>query len=212
MSISRLTNRYLATQPAVRECLARGIINHSALARDICIAFEVDEFDAALAATRRYAERLKRQRSEESKVHSLLKRTKLRIRNSMTVIITRGPGLSQDIHKLQKKILEERGEFSVIQGEDAVTIVTNDEYAAVVRQLCGRDLVKISSRLVQVTLLFDKRIETTPGVLAYIFGLLADAKVNILEEMSCWTDVMLMISEDDLTKTLEALDLTPKRA
>ena len=49
------------------------------------------------------------------------------------------------------------------------------------------------------------KIETTSGVVNYIYGLLADKGVNVLEEMSCWTDLMIILEEKDLSKAMAVL-------
>jgi aspartokinase len=70
---------------------------------------------------------------------------------------------------------------------------------------CCQSREKISTGLALVSLLFDKRLETTSGVVAHVYGLLAERGVNVLEEMSCWTELLMVIEERDLASTLECL-------
>ena len=54
-------------------------------------------------------------------------------------------------------------------------------------------------------MIFSKNIETTPGVISHIYTLLGANGINILEEMSCWTDVMLIVSEKDAVLAAQLL-------
>ena len=54
-------------------------------------------------------------------------------------------------------------------------------------------------------MIFDEKIETTAGVVSYIYSLLSEKGINIYEEMSCWTDLMIVIDENDLGKTMNIL-------
>ena len=54
---------------------------------------------------------------------------------------------------------------------------------------------------------FDEKIETTPGVVSFIYGLLADNSNNVWEEMSCWTDFMVIIEQKDAARAMRVLSL-----
>jgi aspartokinase len=53
---------------------------------------------------------------------------------------------------------------------------------------------------------FDERLETTPGVVSFIYGLLAEHGINVVEEMSCWTELMLVVAEEDAARTIRLLN------
>jgi aspartokinase len=61
-------------------------------------------------------------------------------------------------------------------------------------------------------MVFDERIETTPGVVSFIYGLLSDNGINVQEEMSCWTDLMIIIDEKNAAKAMRVLSLAPDGA
>ena len=61
--------------------------------------------------------------------------------------------------------------------------------------------------MAQITLIFDERIETTPGVVSFVYSLLASNAVNIREEMSCWTDLLLLLDERDAARAMEVLGM-----
>ncbi len=205
MNASRLTQKYIREHPSVADCLDRGLINYSALAREICQAEDVDSFDAILVACRRYYERSKKRRSQEASIQSLLRKAKVRVRTKILVATLDKYNMLERALKLQELVRQERGDFNLIEGEEALTIVTNTEYAASVEKLFEGNVLKMRRDLVQVTMIFDERIENTPGVVSYIFRSLAESRVNVREEMSCWTDVMFVIDEGDLPKVMDIL-------
>ena len=205
-SFTRISARYIAEHSSVRDCLARGLINYSALAREICKAQGIKNFDAVQIACRRHKARIKAQ-SQDQLVHRLVKKAQLRVRNRMAVVVLSKPEDFGPIYEIQTKIKAERGDFNIIEGDEAVTIVTNeDRVPEIVSQFKSR-VKKTSVELVQIAMIFDRKIETTSGVVAFVYSLLADAGVNVLEESSCWTDIMMVIQERDLVRAMKVLSV-----
>lgn len=205
MNATRLTQRYILEHPSVRDCLSRGLINYSALAREICGAYNVNSFDAVLMACRRYMRRVKSAVSNERKILDLVHSAKLNIRNKVIVAIIERPRQFSKLTQLQSEIRADQGDINVVHGEDVVTVITNVEYEPQIRSALKPYIKKITHNLAQITMLFDPRIEVTPGVVSYIYGLLSQNGINVLEEMSCWTDLMFVIEEADLPKAVKAL-------
>ena len=111
----------------------------------------------------------------------------------------------EKIYMFQKKIKKDKGDFNLIEGENSITLVTNSKYSKEIKEEFKHWIIKNSENLVQIAIIFDPQIETTPGIVNYVYGLLAENGINILEEMSCWTDLMIIIDEKDLAKTMKVL-------
>jgi hypothetical protein len=206
MTITRLTQRYISERPSVRDCLKRGLINYSALTREICKDAGMARFDAVLIACRRYYQRLKDKESFETRVRALLKTTKMRTRNRIAVAIVEKPRDFERLHRLQKVVRQERGDFNLIEGDLAVVVITNTEYVEEIREAFKGRIKKLTTDLVQISMTFDERLETTPGVVSFIYGLLAEHGINVVEEMSCWTELMLVVAEEDAARTIRLLN------
>ena len=58
-----------------------------------------------------------------------------------------------------------------------------------------------------ITIKSPKDLENTPGVNAYIFSLFGEHGINIVEQMSCWTDTIIVISEDDIPAVMKFLKI-----
>lgn len=208
MNLSRIASKYIREHPSVSDCLSRGLINYSALAREICEAEGLRSFDAVLVACRRHYARSKVAAAHEKKILSLIQQAKVRVRNKIAVAIVEKSRSYEKTFGLQDLVRAQRGDFNLIEGEDTFIVVTNSNFVADIKEFFGARVKKITSNLVQITMLFDKKLETTAGVVAHLYRLFAENNINILEEMSCWTDVMIIIDEKDLPRAMDVL--TPK--
>ncbi|MFN8391059.1 MAG: hypothetical protein U0136_12285 [Bdellovibrionota bacterium] len=205
MNASRVTQKYVREHPSVADCLARGLVNYSALAREICAATGIESFDAVLIACRRMRAKHRAKQNNEKKIFQLLKSAKVRIRNKIVVIIVDKAGNLEKALALQKFVRADRGDFNLIEGEDVFTLVTNLDYLTRARESFEGKLRKVSKQLVQISMLFDESLESVPGVVANIYRLFAENNINIREEMSCWTEVMIIIDEQDIAKAMQLL-------
>jgi aspartokinase len=206
MSINKLAIRYIEEHPSIKDCVLKDLINYSALAREICDFHKIDKFDAVLIACRRYFWNKKQQESHENKIRALLKDAKMHIKNKIIVAILEKPRDMETIYLLQKKARKEKNNFNLIEGEDVVTVITSIRYKEIIEKTFKNLLRKLNGSLIQITLIFDEKIEVTSGVVTYIYGLLSDSGINIREEMSCWTDLMIILDEKDMAKAMEVLN------
>ena len=206
MSVSRITHRYIREHPSVQDCLDRGLINYSALAREICDTTEATSFDAVLVACRRYYQKRRNHVSREKRIVGLLKKSKVRVRNKIAVAtVDKTRGLDKAL-EIQNFIKKDKGDFNLIEGEDALTFITNIEYVPLIKKTFGASLLKSSTGLAQITMLFGENLEMTPGVLSFIYRMFSEYDINIREEMSCWKDVMVVVDEKDVAKVMQMLN------
>ena len=206
-SMMAITQRFISEHPSIKDCLRRGLVNYSALARLICETRGVDKFEAVLIALRRQHTLIKNQLPQEKRIITLLKRAKIRLRNKMMVAIVEKPSDFERVYDLQKTIKKDRGDFHLIEGEEVITIISNSDYVSDVKDAFRGKVKKITGDLAQLTMIFDEKIETTPGVVSFIYGLLADNSINVWEEMSCWTDFMVIIEQKDAARAMRVLSL-----
>lgn len=205
MSVSRITHKYIREHPSVQDCLERGLINYSALAREICDATEATSFDAVLVACRRYYQKKRSHVSREKRIVALLRKSKVRVRNKIAVAtIEKSRGIDKAL-EIQNTVKKEKGDFNLIEGEDVFTVITNIEYLPVIKKVFGPGVIKSSTGLAQITMIFGDNLEMTPGVLSYIYRMFSEYDINIREEMSCWKDVMVVIDEKDVAKVMQML-------
>ncbi|MCM2326152.1 MAG: ACT domain-containing protein [Candidatus Woesearchaeota archaeon] len=205
MSLSKLTEKYILDHPSILDCIKKDLINYSALAREICDFYHLENFDAVLIACRRLYLKINKDNVHEIQVMDLIKKSKMHVRNRLFVAIMEKPREMESVYLLQKKIKKEKGDFNLIEGEDVLTIITNEKYLPLIEEQFKNRLIKINKDLVQINLIFDERIETTSGVVSYLYSILSLNGINIVEEMSCWTDLMIILDEKDMAKAMNVL-------
>lgn len=205
MSVTRATQRYIAAHPSVKDCLKNGLINYSALSRAICREEKIKKFDAVLVACRRYASKVKLQPTHERKIVSLIRKARIRMVNKVIVAIIDKLRDAERIYALERELKERGSEFQFVDGEEALVVIASSDCEAAIREAFRARVRKVSRGLVRISMSLDQRLETTPGVVAFIYGRLAEHGINVLEEMSCWTDLMIVIAEEDAAKAMLVL-------
>ena len=173
VNITKLTEGYISEHPFVKDCLKKRLINYSSLTRQICLDLKLNakkNFDAVLIACRRYYRKIKTEATIEKKILDILKNSKIEVKNKISAIVLEKDIVFSsllDIEKEAKKFLET---FHIIEGTTAITIITSNEFGKNVKQVFRNKVVKENSNLVEVILKSPKQIETTAGVVSYIFS------------------------------------------
>jgi aspartokinase len=205
MNITKITEEFIKEHPSIMDCMKKDLINYSELSRQICKEKGIKKFDAALIACRRYYLKLSKDNMNEDEIMCLVKSSKLMVKNKMIVAILEKPRDLERLYSFQKRVRKAKGDFNLIEGVDAITIITNESYSDEIKKEFSSWLIKITDKLIEVIIVFDKKIETTTGVVSYLYNLLAENSVNILEEMSCWTDLLIVLDEKDMAKAVKLL-------
>ncbi|MDP7180695.1 MAG: hypothetical protein QF824_05495 [Candidatus Woesearchaeota archaeon] len=208
MNITKLTEQYISNHPSIKDGMKKGIINYSKLSRQIAEDSDIDlkkNFDAILIACRRYSDKLKSYETKESKVLKILKQSKVEIKNKIIVVVIEKSIYFDNLLTLEKEIKKKAEIFNLIEGTNAITLITTEEFLDKIRTLFKSKIIKENKDLVEITLRSPKEIETTPGVINYLYSLFWDNDINIVETMSCWTDTLFVIKEEDIGRIMPLL-------
>ncbi|MEM4755987.1 MAG: hypothetical protein QW594_02545 [Candidatus Woesearchaeota archaeon] len=207
-SIHEQAVAYLEQHPYIKECLKKNLINYSKLSRYLASELGLKQqqsHNALLVACRRYQQQLKPQLAQDHKIFSLLAQSELEIKNKvMTVVIAKAAYLEK-LLSIEKKIRAKADLFYAIEGTSAYTLITSEKYADEITQLFGYHVLTINTKLALLILKNPKEIETTPGVIAMLYTLFANHQVNIVETLSCWTDTLIVVKEEDIGKVMQFL-------
>lgn len=198
---TELTEKYLAEHPIIKDCLKHGIINYSKLSRKIANELDIKKktsLEAILIACRRYEAKLKNEKILENKILDILKKSELEIKNKIVVAIIDKRSYMGNLIEIEKKIRQTADVFYAIEGTKVFTVITSERNLEGLQTLFGKSMLKISKDLATITIKSPKDLENTPGVNAFIFSMFGEHGINIVEQMSCWTDTIIVISEDDI--------------
>lgn len=124
MSVASKVELYVSKRPYLREALAKGVINYSALARQICDAEEIDSFEAVKAALSRLEDHLSRvQLERREKVEEVLEKTSIKIEDGVKAI------KSPQDQEAKVKAKTENGYTHIVEGgnKSLVTLVSPEK-------------------------------------------------------------------------------------
>ncbi len=207
MNITKETEKYIQEHPSTKESLKKGLINYSKLSREISKELNLPKknFDAVLIACRRFWDKLKLEKKFEKPIMDILKKTKLEIKNKIVVVILEKNIYYQHLTDVEKEIKKKNGLFRAIEGANAITLITNEEFLDKIKYLFKHKILKINQNLAEITLKSPQDLETTPGVMGYLYSLFGEHNLNIVETMSCWTDTIFVIRDQDIAKVMQIL-------
>lgn len=207
MSITKDAENYISQHPSIKDCLKKDIVNFSSLSRAILkdIKLNKGDFDAVLAACRRYQEKLSKEEHFERKIKEVLAGSKMEIKTGIIVFIIEKDVYYDYLLEIEKKIKKRMEVFHIIEGINTLTLITTGDFAEDIRKLFRNKIIKENTNLAELIIKTSTAIERTPGVLSYLYSLFGDHNINIFETMSTWTDTLFIIYEKDLEKAVKIL-------
>jgi hypothetical protein len=103
-------------------------------------------------------------------------------------------------------LLDENRVCRLIQvSQGTVIIVDDDSVSRVTKKLRSEHIIGVTRGLVEIDVTSPETIEKTPGLLAFLAGALASRGINIVEEMSAYTDTIFLLERKDMTRAMEVL-------
>jgi len=206
---AELTTEYVNEHPHIKNCLKKGMINYSSLARVIAKELKIEKSsskEAILVAARRFHEKLKNEKVYEKDIVKLLEKSDIEIKNKICIFILEKQINLDHIDEIQKNIRKHSGVFYILEGSDNYTIIIQQKYSNLIEKKFRQKINIKNQDLVMINIKSPKEIETTQGVISYLTSLFSQNGVNIYEFLSCWTDTIFIISSKDLNKTISFLD------
>ncbi|MBS3100667.1 ACT domain-containing protein [Candidatus Woesearchaeota archaeon] len=208
MSITKLAERYIMEHPSIKDCLKKGLVNYSSLSRQIASDLNLNprkNFDAILIACRRLKRKLKKGGDFEEIILKILKQSKIEIKNKIIAVVLEKDIFFENVLTIAKEIKRKKEVFKVIEGVSGITIVTTEDFLPLIRKYYKNKVILENRNLAEITIKSPKEIETTPGTYAYVCSLFWENNINIVETLSCWTDSIFLIKEEDVGKAINLL-------
>ena len=206
-SLAERTRAYIDAHPSVKDCIAKGLINYSSLARMIMKDMDVDNEEAVMIACRRYAGRLNTTSDHELSILKILKDSRLEMRTKTCIVTAKNDWTV--LHKMDnlfKDLWNENSIMQCVQSASAVTIIADSMLKERIVDTVGRfNIIKIRENLVEIAVKSPEKIVDTSGVIAYLITNLSDAGINIEETVSCHTDTIFIVGEKDMINAYSVL-------
>lgn len=202
--IHRFVLRTVESDPVIRKGLQRGIINNQALARYIVQTNGREgNPETVLGVIRRYP------RNSVNEDHRLaFKDCEIAVRSRIADLsIHHSPDVMGRIADYAATVKTTRGEnLRVVAGARSIRVVADQKPLEVFRQtLSPNQVIKYSTGLGEISLLFSTAVEKIKGIVAKVTGQLALHQINLQGMMVCPPEDIMIISEDDIPRGLDAL-------
>ncbi len=207
-SVTKLTESYIMEHPSIKDCLINGLVNYSALSRKIAVELKLDlkkDFDAILIACRRLKRKLQKDSVLENRILKILRNSKIEIKNKIVAIVLERDVFSESLMSLEKEIKRKKEVFRVIEGISAITIITSEEFLDLVKKYFRNKMILENKNLAEITIKSPEQIETTAGTYSYLCSLFGENNINIVETLSCYTDTIFLVKEEDAGKVISLL-------
>ena len=218
-SIAEKTRVYIDAHPSVKDCVSKGLVNYSSLARAIMKELDLDNEEAVMIACRRYASKMGVSTDHEISILNILKDSRLEMRTKTCIVTAKNDwSVLHKMDNLFKDLWNEDSIMQIVQSASAVTIIADKMLKERIIDTVGRfNILKIRENLVEITVKSPEKIVETSGVIAYLITNLSDAGINIEETVSCHTDTVFIVGEYDminaysvLTKCIQSAEETLK--
>lgn len=206
-SIAERTRTYIDSRPSIKDCVAKGLINYSSLARMIMKDLGVNSEEAVMIACRRYANKLNTTGDHETSILKILKDSRLEMRTKTCIVTAKNDWTV--LHKMDnlfKDLWNENSIMQCVQSASAVTIIADSMLKERIVDTVGRfNIIKIRENLVEIAVKSPEKIVDTSGVIAYLITNLSEAGINIEETVSCHTDTIFIVGEHDMINAYTVL-------
>jgi hypothetical protein len=210
-SAGELVRSTIERDPVVRLGLARGLVNHRALARAIQAEAPANvSFDALLSAIRRYP--VQRAHEKREKAGKMI--LKLALKNKVAVLSLKNDSETQRaIARFSEEVNYSSGEtFRVISSMDYVSVTLDTKNADKFETRIPKSAIrKKTGGLAELTIEMKAEVEDSPGGLAAIVGELALNEVNVRQLTSVGPGrVIVLVNETDALRSYRALETLAK--
>lgn len=207
-NITKLAENYILKHPSIKDCLKNGLLNYSSLSRKIASELNLnprDHFDAILVACRRLKRKLRQEEAFESKILKILKKSKVEIKNKIIAVVLERGIFFENLISLEKEIRRKNEIFRIIEGASGITVITAEDFLDLIKKHFKNKIVLENKNLAEIIIKSPEEIETTPGTYAYLASLFWENNINIVESLSCFTDTIFLIKEDDVGRVINLM-------
>jgi len=210
VTVSNLVQKIIDNKVLIQEAMSRDIISFAGLAKQLQPEIE-EEMDkpvkkhAIEMALRRYSEHLKEKHKKILFDYSsdIIMKTQI-----CDISVLRSPTLISKLKNLYDIINFEKGDsLNVIQGNNEVSIVTNERYKEKFLKVLDKEkILNIEENLISLTLTYSKDFLYTPGIIFNVTRNISWENINIFEIVSTNTELTIIIHKKDAMKGYKALE------
>jgi hypothetical protein len=206
-SISKLVQNLIDSDLSLQDALQRDYGNYSAMAR--ILKPRVEEIlgrgvnlESLITSVKRARSLYKPLRGKMAKV---IAGTVINIRTDVAKVSLEKT--KRNLERIRKTLVDFPEEFfQVIEGMSAITLVFDQKLLG---EICSmfrdKDVLDKKENLATIILRSPDEIIHTPGCVLAFYSTISRRHINIEETMSCFTDTIIVLGMEDISKAFAAL-------
>ncbi len=209
VTIAHITKKILEREPFLEEALIKGIINYVALADKLQPEIEKElkkkvKTSAIMMALRRLSE--KQKEGIGRRIGLKFKDTDITLKSDLFEITTdKTPKSVERVRRLYDIVDLSKGDFlTITHGVYQTTIISNKKHKKEITKILG-DSIKIIPNLSSLTINIPLESYDTVGMFYLITKALAWANINIVEIVSTFTELTVILQEDDVPQSFKIM-------
>ncbi|GEM_PF-2269141 len=200
-SVARRAQEYLEAHPQLKQALAAGIANLTAVAEKVKGEATPDAgIGAVKAAVRRYAAKAK-YLDYCGAVRPVLRRTSIGVRSRMS-LVTLAPAALASAEKLAQAV---PGAFIASSFAGISVLTEGTKEAALVDAVGKWNVKKIERECSAILLSAPEEAGSRAGILAFVADALAKSEINVKELLVFGNQCLVVLSDDDGARGYEII-------
>lgn len=213
-SASEIVREEIDCLPHIRTALEMDLLNYSAFARFLIPLIQkkynkkVSRESIIVAATRYQKEMLKTKLSE--KLKKGISECNLSMRSGIVdLTLQKAPNIQEVVNEFNKEIDWKRGEIMFIaQGRGEVEVILDRMNYNKIKELISEEMILSTIPNLSIISVHQPSTELTfvPGFYSFLLNNLAMNNINVLEVMSTLTELIIVVSQEQGSKTFEILN------
>jgi len=206
-SISKTVQNLIDEDLSLQDALQRDYGNYSAIARMLMPKVkEAVNSDVNLESVITSVKRAKANYTIlQGKITRVVAGSVLNIRTDMAKVSVEKT--KKNLEKIRKSLATFSGEFlQVIEGNSVVTLISDlNSFNKISSIFTKNDVIDQKQNLATVIIRSPDEIIDTPGCVQAFYNAVSRRHINIEETMSCYTETIIVLAMEDVSKAFAAL-------
>ena len=206
-SISKTVQNLIDEDLSLQDALQRDYANYSAIARMLMPKIkETVNSDVNLESVITSVKRAKANYTIlQGKIIKVVAGSDLYIRTDMAKVSVEKTKKNQE--KIRKTLATFSGDFlQVIEGNSVVTLISDlNSFNKISPIFTKKDVIDQKQNLATVIIRSPDEITSTPGCIQAFYNAVSRRHINIEETMSCYTETIIVLAMQDVSKAFTAL-------
>ena len=206
-SISKTVQNLIDEDLSLQDALQRDYANYSAIARMLMPKIkETTDSDVNIESIITAVKRAKANYTIlQGKITKVVAGSGLNIRTDMAKVSVEKT--KENLEKIRKTLATFSGDFlQVIEGNSVVTLISDlYSFNKIASIFTKKDVIDQKQNLSTVIIRSPEEITVTPGCVQAFYNAVSRRHINIEETMSCYTETIIILAMEDVSKAFAAL-------